>query len=191
VSADRAWIAQQHGEGEHAFCDPECESPGFQPQPAVRLRAAAALVRERAVAATPGPWHRPLNTRRKNAVRAVLPEGERGEWIDGIDPSTGMREHCTVATIPIWSDGKFARARGGRDLEWIALIGPVVGEPLAAWLETVADRHYADDVTQIWPNGDGYQICGGCSPIDNEQRWPCPDVQAALAVADALLAVTS
>lgn len=103
-----------------------------------RLRQAAALVRQRAAEATPGPWDRPLNTRRKSSVRAPLPEGERGDWLDGIDPSTGKREHCTVATIPIWSDGTFARERGGRDLEWIALMHPGVGEALAVLLETAA-----------------------------------------------------
>ncbi|HEY9410985.1 MAG TPA: hypothetical protein VIP77_15510 [Jiangellaceae bacterium] len=110
------------------------------------LREAAARLRKRGGDATPGPWHRPLNTRYKSSVRGPLPEGEKGTWRDGVDPETGEREHCTVATVPIWSDGRHARKRGGRDLEWIALMDPLLAEPLASWLEETADeaeRHEA------------------------------------------------
>lgn len=108
---------------------------------AQRLREAAAKIRKHAGDATPGPWHRPLNTRTKSSVRATMPEGERGQWIDGIDPTTDQRENCTVATIPIWSNGAFSRSRGGRDLEWIALMHPGAGEPLAAWLDFEATAY--------------------------------------------------
>jgi hypothetical protein len=138
-----------------------------------RLRQAAALVRQRATDATPGPWDRPLNTRRKSSVRAPLPEGERGEWIGGTDPSTGKREHCTVATIPTWEGtGKFARERGGRDLEWIALMHPVVGEALARLLETEAASNAGDEDH------------AGCT------AETCATA-AALALADAILAAVS
>lgn len=105
------------------------------------LRAASATLRKLASDATPGPWTRPLNTRYKATVTGPLPEGERGGWIDGIDPATGEREQCTVATIPIWSNGKHSRQRGGRDLEYIAAMDPIVGAALAevfdAWARMV------------------------------------------------------
>lgn len=102
------------------------------------LRQAAGKLRKLAADATPGPWNRPLNNRRKNAVRGELPDGERGEWIGGIDPSTGKRERCVVASIPIWTDGKFVRARGGRDLEYIAAMHPGVGTALVDLLDAAA-----------------------------------------------------
>lgn len=106
--------------------------------PADELRQAAALLREVAAAATSGPWHRPLNTRYKSTVTGALPEGERGNWIDGIDPTTGEREQCTVALIPTWSTGRHSRQRGGRDLEYIATMHPGVGLALADWLDAEA-----------------------------------------------------
>ncbi len=151
---------------------PEAQHP--MTAPADRLREAAGVVRKRATEATPGPWHRPLNTRRKSSVRGPPPEGERGEWIDGIDPSTGERENCTVATIPIWSDGTFARKRGGRDLEWIALMSPAVGEALAAWLDDTAAT--VEAVTRKHPDA-----------AHEGSHWVAP----ALALADQILAAVS
>ena len=89
-------------------------------------------IEARANAATPGPWRRPLNTRYKHTVTAPLPDDERGSYLDGIDPVTGEREQCTVATIPIWSNGRHSRQRGGRDLEYIAAMHPEVAKTLVA-----------------------------------------------------------
>lgn len=113
--------------------------------PAIELRDAAAKLRKLAADATPGPWQRPLNTRYKATVTGTLPEGERGSWLDGIDPTTGEREQCTVAMVPTWSNGKHSRQRGGRDLEYIAAMNPTVGLALADWLECTASemREYA------------------------------------------------
>jgi hypothetical protein len=108
------------------------------------LREAAALLRKRGSEATPGPWHRPLNTRYKASVRAPLPQGEQGTWRDGIDPDTGEREPCTVVSAPVWSNGRHYRKRSGRDLEWIALMDPLLAEPLASWLEETATRYDAE-----------------------------------------------
>lgn len=106
---------------------------------AEELRAAADTIRKLGREATPGPWHRPLNTRYKASIRAALPEGEQpNKWRDGIDPDTGERETVTVVTVPIWSNGEHARKRGGRDLEWIALAHPGLAEPLATWLEVMS-----------------------------------------------------
>jgi hypothetical protein len=100
------------------------------------LRAAAATIRKLADDATPGPWLRPLNTRYKATVTGPLPEGERGAWLDGTDPTTGEREQCTVAMVPTWSNGRHSRQRGGRDLEYIAAMHPGVGVALARWLDS-------------------------------------------------------
>lgn len=102
------------------------------------LRTAANRLRKLIADATPGPWRRPLNTRYKATVTGPLPEGERGGWIDGIDPATGEREQCTVAMVPTWSNGRHSRQRGGRDLEYIAAMHPDVGLGLADWLEATA-----------------------------------------------------
>ncbi len=151
---------------------------------ATRLREAAALIRRLAADATPGPWHRPLNTRTRSSVRAPLPEGERGEWLDGIDPFTGQREHCTVATIPIWSNNKFVRQRGGRDLEWIALMHPGIGEALAAWLERAADvsEDTLHDVHAGYPDDDPDE-----EPECMDDCGACADESAALYLADQIL----
>lgn len=107
--------------------------------PADELRAAAQRLRKLVDDATPGPWRRPLNTRYKATVTGALPEGERGSWLDGVDPTTGEREQCTVAMVPTWSNGRHSRQRGGRDLEYIAAMHPGVGAALAEWLEFEAD----------------------------------------------------
>lgn len=106
--------------------------------PSDELHAAAATLRKLTSDATPGPWRRPLNTRYKSTVTGPLPEGERGTWLDGNDPDTGEREQCTVAMIPTWSNGRHSRQRGGRDLEYIAAMGPSVGAALADWLDATA-----------------------------------------------------
>ena len=123
--------------------------------PAEELTAAAQRIRKLADDATPGPWHRPLNTRYKATVTGALPEGERGSWLDGIDPTTGEREQCTVAMVPTWSNGRHSRQRGGRDLEYIAAMHPGVGQPLAAWLDETATEVKAAEGTEyaLHPSG--------------------------------------
>lgn len=119
--------------------------------PAVRLRAAAALVRERAGAATPGPWtatELPPNAHHRPAHWVTT------EYADG-DATVS----ATVADCP-WRQA---------DASWIALMGPAVGEPLATWLDGEAAR---------W------------DPEAGIQSWDASH-ERALAVADALLAVTS
>lgn len=118
--------------------------------PAVRLRAAAALVRERAEAATPGPWtatELPPNAHHRPAHWVTT------EYADG-DATVS----ATVADCP-WRQA---------DASWIALMGPAVGEALAAALDQWAFlvEHDVDQLDRI----------GG------------PET---LALADALLAVTS
>lgn len=166
------------------------------------LRQAATLLRKRGAEATPGPWTRPLNTRWKATVRAALPEGEQGEWRDGIDPDTGQRELCTVVKVQIWSDGRHYRKRSGRDLEWIALMDPEVAEPLASWLESEAARYsrdvYLEDVCcnsldQCEPLCSGYArapIHDGCGCLVGVGEDRCGCFDHALAVARALNGAT-
>jgi hypothetical protein len=92
-------------------------------QPADRLRAAAALVRERRAAATPGEWTAhllPPNEHHKHPAHWVKARHDNGDSISS----------QVVADCP-WRQA---------DAAWIALMNPAVGEPLAAWLESVADR---------------------------------------------------
>lgn len=101
--------------------------------PVDELRAAAQLLRKRGTEATPGPWHRPLNTRYKHIVTAAKPDDEQGRWLDGRPEQVG------VVQLNIWSNGAHERKRGGRDLEWIALASPLLAEPLAALLGDAAE----------------------------------------------------
>jgi hypothetical protein len=123
-------------------------------QPADELRAAAKLMRERAEAATPGPWERPLDTRHKNFVMAALPEGEQGSYVSGTIPAefahhsgitgryAGQRERVSVVSADIWSPGGFMRKRSGRDLDYIASWHPAVALAVADWLDRFADPVY-------------------------------------------------
>jgi hypothetical protein len=131
--------------------------------PADELKAAAQTLRKLTADATPGPWQRPLNTRYKATVTGALPEGERGAWLDGIDPTTGEREQCTVAMVPTWSNGRHSRQRGGRDLEYIAAMHPGVGVALADWLDSAAE-----DAEQIGP--DPHAIATARAINGGEQR---------------------
>lgn len=106
--------------------------------PEQELRSAAAILRETANAATPGPWERPLNVRHKHVVTAAKPDDEQGQYLDG------RPERVGVVQLNIWSGGAFMRERGGRDLEWIALANPALAEPLAAWLDRAADHECLD-----------------------------------------------
>jgi hypothetical protein len=133
--------------------------------PAQELREAAKLMRERAEAATPGPWERPLDVRHKNFVMAALPEGEQGSYKSGNIPAefashkgptgryAGQRERVSVVSAAIWSIGGFMRKRSGRDLDYIASMDPPVAEALADWLDVkaanlehveVVGHHYRD-----------------------------------------------
>jgi hypothetical protein len=120
------------------------------PEPSQSLREAAKLLRERAEAATPGPWERPLDTRYKNYVMAALPEGEQGQYKSGNIPAefashkgptgryAGQRERVGVIEAAIWSIGGFLRKRSGRDLDYIASMHPAVALAVADWLENEA-----------------------------------------------------
>src|ERR1017187_5317330 len=121
------------------------------PEPSQELREAAKLMRERAEAATPGPWERPLDTRHKNFVMAVLPEGEQGRYKSGNIPAefashkgptgryAGQRERVSVVSAAIWSIGGVISKRRGRDLDYIASMGPPVALAVADLLDRTAE----------------------------------------------------
>lgn len=120
--------------------------------PAEVLQRAATLMRERAEAATPGPWERPLDTRYKNIVIAALPDGEQGQYEGGCIPAewsdhkgiagryAGQRERVSVVSAAIWSIGGFTRKRSGRDLDHIAAMHPLVALAVAGWLDAEAGK---------------------------------------------------
>lgn len=122
------------------------------------VETALKILRKRLTEVTPGHWERPLDTRYRNFLGAALPEDEtpHGHISGIIQPyhshgyqsrHVGERERCTVVTVPIWSDGRFARgsfvrppqvkkrSKSGPDLEYIALMDPRLGAALADWLE--------------------------------------------------------
>lgn len=132
-------------EGRHGECQGHgtdgpcgCTHPAPAGTPVDELRAAAQLLRKRGAEATPGPWHRPLNTRYKHVVTAAKPDDEQGRYLDGRPEQVG------VVQLNIWSNGAHERKRGGRDLEWIALASPLLAEPMADQLDAVADQYDAD-----------------------------------------------
>lgn len=116
--------------------------------PVADLREAARLMRERATAATPGPWERPLDTRHRNVVGAELPGDETGQFKDGVVPDymtsgytgryRGLRERVCVVSCETWSGGAFTRKRNGRDLEYIASMHPGVALAVADLLDRIA-----------------------------------------------------
>lgn len=120
------------------------------PAPAARLRAAAGVVRELSTAATPGPWT-PESPLLSDIVTSAL---------------LGRVADCSVGTE--------YRPQSIPDAAWIALMHPGVGEPLAKWLEYVAElavsvaAHRPDAATEDAP-------------------WLAP----ALALADAILAAVT
>jgi hypothetical protein len=96
----------------------DVEVKAAQPNPAAQLRAAAQLLRERATAATPGPWQ------------------ARGDYSDAIysDTSEGIVD---VIAGGKWG-GEASVFDNEHDATWIAMMHPGVGEPLAAWLDATA-----------------------------------------------------
>lgn len=112
--------------------------------PADELRKAAAVLRETATKAIPGPWHN-------------LDSGDR------IIAAVGDPSFVYVVDEPMSHAGSAA---------WIALANPLLAEPLASWLETVADQFDAPPCDAE----DG--VCNGC-------EWR-PDFNDALATARAL-----
>jgi len=120
------------------------------------LRRAAALMRERAEAATPGPWVSVVNspgiactdcmgTSQRHWFAGVVPEGSphRQTWL------TGVRGHDE------------ALARG--DSDHIASWHPAVALAVADWLDRVVASHHAE-VDEVC-----FDECDECIPGDDCQ----------------------
>lgn len=82
--------------------------------PAAELRAAAALLREIAGAATPGPWEGVVDDHGGGEINASV-------WADSI----GYYITEKISSGPLHL----------ADAHWIGLMSPVVAEPIAAWLD--------------------------------------------------------
>lgn len=102
--------------------------------PADLIRRAAAMVRERATAATPGPW-----------TAHLLPADEHhrhpAHWVKAEYPDGAAVSSEVVADCP-WRQA---------DADWIATMHPGVGPALAAWLEQAADALTGTDVPDNEP----------------------------------------
>ncbi|GAA2107852.1 hypothetical protein [Streptomyces synnematoformans] len=121
-------------------------------------------------------------------------EAEPGERIDfpGLRPAPDPPAEW-LGTRPRQTEGGPAgaapelRAAARRLRSGMLIVRADLDVLLAAWLESVAERHFADDVTVTYPEHREYQVCR-CSGVHDadEVPWPCPDVEHALAVARAI-----
>lgn len=93
------------------------------------LRAAAALLRERATKATPGPW----NYCRVDSLRGDTPE--RAEVFAGPMDEHGYLTGCVAAWAEEDGDGQRLSHEDG---DWLHAVNPRIGEPLAAALDCAA-----------------------------------------------------
>jgi hypothetical protein len=163
---------------------------------AALLERAATGMREKATAATPGPWERPLDTRHKNLVGAALPEDEEPrQWQGGIIPESfaqysgysnryaGQRERVEVVQCSTWSDGRHDRKRNGRDLEYIAAMHPGVGLAVAEWLEESSRQARDAMIWQPWISRVPCWFCRRCERELYLKADGCRCWDASLAVA--------
>lgn len=94
--------------------------------PADEIRAAARLLRDRAQAATPGPW--------RTHDTHLTHGGHTATILTG-----GDRDTALVAWLPTGSDEPWDEARNAwRTADWIALADPVVGLAMADLLDGYA-----------------------------------------------------
>jgi hypothetical protein len=104
--------------------------------PAEQLREAAQMLRDTASDATRGPWvhHRTITRDDENdfawtVCRTICDGGSGGCEPDcGADVLTTGAEGCEEDNVT------------EADASWIALVHPGLAEPLAAWLESAANR---------------------------------------------------
>lgn len=126
------------------------------------LREAAALMRERASAATQGPW----------AVQRGYATGVTDIWMP--DDARG----CYAVT----AFGTKHRENGQHIVSW----QPEVALAVAKWIEAVLDLH------QPFTDPDGDVYCKRCVNVGAScLTWPCGDTWPAIAVARAYLGHTS
>lgn len=122
-----------------------------EPTTTTDLRKAAALLRDLAAKAVEGPWRYSHGSHRNDYDKAEV-IAENGGWI--------------VAASHAVNDDSF---------RWIAALSPAVAEPLAAWLDSVAEQK----------EDNRFQVGSGFSP------YPVDGADHALAFARALLTHTT
>lgn len=135
--------------------------------PATRLTAAAAHLRQLSTAATPGPWRQHDTHLGQHGHTATVLSGERND--------TDLRAWLPSLSQEPWDETRNVWA----DAAWIALMHPGVGEAIAALLTSTAALH--EQPTHRGQTSPGCQWCA-------DEDWLCSDMRHALAVADAILA---
>lgn len=100
--------------------------------PSARLRAAAEVLRERAGAATPGPWR---------AHDTWLNEGGYAGAVLHTPPGG----QALLAWVPSFTADPGGYRQQVVDAQWIALMSPAIAEPMAHMFECCADRWDALD----------------------------------------------
>ena len=153
---------------------------------AAKLRQAAAEIRAKAEAATPGPWEfRP----------------RRGFESMRDNPATiGFAD--TAGYFVMLREGTWATEG---DMAYIAAMHPAVALAVADWLDGVAAHHSPSDTPMplclhydsdeecetCEDGGHPVTVCEGCFPtwegMDGYSIYPCRETKAALAVADTIL----
>ncbi|MEU9606172.1 hypothetical protein [Streptomyces sp. NPDC048057] len=136
--------------------------------PADELRAAAALLRTLATAATPGPW-------RQHDTHLDL-GGHTATVLSGHQNTTELRAWLPTMSHEPWDETRNVWA----DASYIALMDPTVGLALGEWLDHAATAHDASvtAAASVWPD-----------PADAAERsaWVARQTELpALAVARAL-----
>ena len=129
------------------------------------LRRAAAVLRERAEAATPGPWE--------------------GYYDDSSRPFWGVNTYRTGDQVAMHDLDDCYEERhgvGGSDAYYIATMHPGVGLALADWLSFVEQRH-----GPAFLDRDEKPSCNYVGCYENAEEYPCEDAQAAIAVARLIL----
>ncbi|WP_327436123.1 hypothetical protein OG279_26150 [Streptomyces sp. NBC_01201] len=97
--------------------------------PAAVLRAAAALLREAASHATPGPWR----------THDTHLGGTGGHTATVLTDRENLTDTELIAWLPTMSNTPWDEARNAwRNAGWMALMDPSVGLALADWLESTA-----------------------------------------------------
>lgn len=98
-------------------------------EPSARLRQAAEVLRKRSAEATPGPW----SYRRWHSDSCQIGCDDPSCFLLLVGTAHAMVGDANVDREPeVFAVERSVQERGEDDAAWIALMGPTVGEPLAA-----------------------------------------------------------
>ena len=107
------------------------------PTPGMQLRAAAAVIRQHATHATPGPWH----------------------YLGNLGDFGGHLVETIETNPPDYREPRHEPhidAASEHDAKWIAAMSPAVADPLAQWLDFEATR--VDVLPAIAEDIDGSKV---------------------------------